>query len=140
MVDLNVNFIYGVNHGCQILVLLIDILVTGRENTETHNSRCLEPGRLLGYWGVNYHSVVDNETLEFLIILLMIICSWQHFLCIVMIIMFTLDVSIHAWLPINQVSLRKTSLRKWWLSIVKRISKWSYQLFLNVMFLLNIIF
>lgn len=33
MVDLNVNFIYGVNHGCQILVLLIDILVTGRENT-----------------------------------------------------------------------------------------------------------
>lgn len=75
MVDLNVNFIYGVNHGCQILVLLIDILVTGRENTETHNSRCLAPGRLLGYWGVNYHGVVDNETLEFLIILLMIICS-----------------------------------------------------------------
>lgn len=28
MVDLNVNFIYGVNHGSQILVLLIDILVT----------------------------------------------------------------------------------------------------------------
>lgn len=46
-----------------------------RTQLETHNSRCLAPGRLLGYWGVNYHSVVDNETLEFLIILLMIICS-----------------------------------------------------------------
>lgn len=52
MVALNVNFIYEVNHGCEILVLLMYIL--GRENNKRNWQQSVP-----WTWRVNYHSFAD---------------------------------------------------------------------------------